>query len=373
MGNDDIEEKEARRLIEYAYEGGINYFDTAYRYHNGQSESFVGNVLRQYPRETWYLATKMPGHMMSYQNGRYQFTGPLADRPSLSPPAIFEQQLEKCGVDYFDFYLLHNVNESSYNFYTSEEIGVIKYLLDQKKAGRIGYFGFSTHGRSEIIEKFLTWSEQKFAGCFDFVQIQLNYLDWTLQEADRKYEIITRRGLPIFVMEPCRGGRLASLGATGDGMLKKAQPGDSVASWAFRFLQSLPNIQVVLSGMSTMDQLRENIGTFSKNDPLSPEEKKLLQEASKPLLDIVPCTACRYCCEGCPKNLDIPRLISLYNEAKQDKVFSLSGSVLKYNIGVMDKKELPAVCIGCGACSKICPQGIDIPYIMKKFAEILLR
>jgi uncharacterized protein len=352
-----IDEEKAREIIEYAYNNGINYFDTAYRYHEGQSEAFVGKVLKQYPRESWYLASKMPGHMMQYKNGKLEFTGYLSSLKRNSPAEIFEEQLERCGVDYFDFYLLHNLCETSYDFYTDEDLAVVEYLLEQKKAGRIRHLGFSAHGRPETIEKFLNWKD-----CFEFAQIQLNYMDWTLQDAGKKYEVLTKHGIPVIVMEPCRGGRLASLNDKANSILKNARPNDSIASWAFRFLQSLPNVQVVLSGMTTMEQLKENIGIFSQFDPTTEEEKELLQEAVSTMVNLVPCTACRYCCDGCPQGLEIPKLISMYNESTFDNPW-----ILKFTLDAMKESELPAACLSCGACTQLCPQGIDIPEIMKKF------
>jgi uncharacterized protein len=358
-----IDEKKAREILEYAYEHGINYFDTAYRYHNGESEIVVGKVLSQYPRDKWYLATKMPGHMMSYRNGQLEFSGYLTGHTMTSPADIFEEQLEKCGVDYFDFYLLHNLCETAYDFYTDEDLRVVEYLLEQKKAGRIRHLGFSAHGRADTIEKFLNWKD-----CFEFVQIQLNYLDWTLQDAGRKYDVITSHGIPVIVMEPCRGGKLASLNDQANAMLKNARPNDSIASWAFRFLQSLPNVQVVLSGMTTMEQLKENIGTFTKFDPMTDAEKELLQQAIATLMNTVPCTACRYCCDGCPQGLDIPKLISMYNEMSFDNPFTL-----KFTMDAMKESELPSACLACGACSKLCPQEIEIPDVMKRFDEAIKR
>jgi len=356
-----IDEEKARKIIEYAYENGVNYFDTAYRYHDGESESFVGRVLSQYPRESWYLATKMPGHMMNYENGKLGFQGYLQGHTVTSIAQIFEEQLEKCGVDYFDFYLLHNLCETSYDFYTDEDLAVVEYLLEQKKAGHIRHLGFSAHGRAETIDNFLNWKD-----CFEFVQIQLNYMDWTLQEAGKKYEVITKHGIPVVVMEPCRGGRLASLNEKADAMLKEARPDDSIASWAFRYLQSLPNVSVVLSGMTTMEQLQENIQIFSIDDPVTENEKKVLDKAMETMVDMVPCTACRYCCEGCPQGLDIPKLISMYNETRFEFPFTLS-----FTLGAMKEEELPGACLACGACNQLCPQGIDIPDAMKNFADAL--
>ena len=356
-----IDEEKARKIIEYAYENGVNYFDTAYRYHDGESESFVGKVLSQYPRESWYLATKMPGHMMNYENGKLGFQGYLQGHTVTSIAQIFEEQLEKCGVDYFDFYLLHNLCETSYDFYTDEDLAVVEYLLEQKKAGHIRHLGFSAHGRAETIDNFLNWKD-----CFEFVQIQLNYMDWTLQEAGKKYEVITKHGIPVVVMEPCRGGRLASLNEKADAMLKEVRPEDSIASWAFRYLQSLPNVSVVLSGMTTMEQLQENIQIFSIDDPVTENEKKVLDKAMETMVDMVPCTACRYCCEGCPQGLDIPKLISMYNETRFEFPFTLS-----FTLGAMKEEELPGACLACGACNQLCPQGIDIPDAMKNFADAL--
>jgi len=356
-----IDEEKAREIIEYAYEHGVNYFDTAYGYHGGESERFVGKVLNQYPRASWHLATKIPGHMMHFSNGRLEFSGYMTGHTVASPAALFEEQLEKCGVGYFDFYLLHNLCETSCDFYTDEDLGVVEYLLAQKEAGRIRHLGFSAHGRAETIDKFLDWKD-----CFEFVQIQLNYLDWTLQDAKRKYEVITNHGIPVIVMEPCRGGRLASLNEKADAMLKKARPNDSIASWAFRFLQSLPNVQVVLSGMTTMEQVVENARLFSEPDPTTEEERELLQQAIATMVNLVPCTACRYCCDACPQGLDIPKLISMYNDASFENPFTLN-----FTLGAMKEEELPSACLACGACSELCPQDIDIPDIMKRFAETI--
>lgn len=356
-----IDEPKARQIIEYAYEHGINYFDTAYRYHGGESETFVGKVLAQYPRDTWYLASKMPGHQMRYTDGKLEMVGYLSGEDISSPAQIFEEQLEKCGVDYFDFYLLHNLCESAYDFYTDEELGVVEYLLAQKAAGRIRHLGFSSHARAETIDRFLNWNDS-----FEFVQIQLNYLDWTLQDAKAKYEVITDHGIPVVVMEPVRGGRLASLDDEAEAMLKAARPDDSIASWAFRWLQSLPNVRVVLSGMSTMAQIKENVALFSQPEPTTDEEDALLQQVVYSMVDMVPCTACRYCCDVCPQELDIPKLISIYNET----TFG-SASLLPYIIGDMGEDELPAACLACGECIEMCPQDIDIPEVLAQFAETI--
>jgi predicted aldo/keto reductase-like oxidoreductase len=356
-----IDEEKAREIIEYAYEHGVNYFDTAYGYHGGESETFVGKVLNQYPRESYHLATKMPGHMMRFSNGRLEFMGYMTGQTFDSPADIFEEQLEKCGADYFDFYLLHNLCETSYDFYADEELGVLEYLLAQEEAGRIRHLGFSAHGRAETIDKFLNWED-----CFEFVQIQLNYLDWTLQDAKRKYEVITNHGIPVITMESCRGGRLASLNEKAEAMLKEARPNDSIASWAFRFLQSLPNVQVVLSGMTTMEQVVENVKLFSEPGPTTEEEKELLQQVVATMVNLVPCIACRYCCDVCPQGLDIPKLISMYNEAGFENPF-----ILHFTLDAMKDEGLPSACLACGDCKTLCPQDIDIPDIMERFVETI--
>jgi predicted aldo/keto reductase-like oxidoreductase len=359
-----IDKEKARQIIEYVYENGVNYFDTAFRYHEGESETIVGEVLSQYPRDSWYLATKMPGHMMSYKDGKLDFVGYLTGLPIKSPADIFEQQLEKCRVDYFDFYLLHNLTESNYGLYTDEDLAIVDYLISQKKAGRIKHLGFSAHGKAETIEKFLSWKKD----CFEFVQIQINYLDWTLQDAKKKYEVITNHGLPVIAMEPVRGGRLASLNEKADAILKRARPQDSIAKWAFRFLQSLPNMQLVLSGMTTMEQAVDNVKTFSEYEPLTDEERAVLDKALAELATLVPCTACRYCCDVCLAALDIPGLISLYNEAS-----ITNPMMLAYTMRDMKEDELPSACLRCGACLGVCPQNIDIPVVMAAFSDILRK
>jgi len=355
-----IDEGKARELIEAAYEHGINYFDTGYRYHGGASEPFLGQVLSQFPRETWHLATKLPGHQMAYKDGKLEFVGYLAGEEARSPRAIFEDQLSRCGVDYFDFYLLHNVSESSYGFYTDADLAVVDMLQEERNRGRIRHLGFSSHARPETLERFL----DHFPGVFEFVQLQLNYLDWVVQNARLKYEILTERGIPVWVMEPVRGGRLAAPGAEAEALLKAARPDASIASWAFRWLQSLANVGVILSGMTTMEQLVDNLATFSAPTPWTDADQALLDRVVASMAETVPCTACRYCTEGCPQELDIPRLIALYNEM----AFEPRRDLLSV-IEALDPEDLPDQCIACGACAAACPQGIDIPDVMAKLAE----
>jgi len=264
-------------------------------------------------------------------------------------------------VEYFDFYLLHNLAESTYDIYTDEKLGIVSYLREQKEKGRIKHLGFSTHGRYETIDKFL-----KHYDCFEFVMMQLNYLDWSLQEANRKYEVITKHGLPVFVMEPVRGGLLAAPGKDAEALLKASRPHDSFASWAFRFIKSLPNVSVVISGMSTLEQVKENITIFGESDIMPESEKAILQNVVNSMASFVPCTTCRYCCGPCPQKLDIPMLIAIYNEAAREVNWYVEDVL---DTLADDKK--PQACIGCGACNPLCPQNIDIADTMKKFNELL--
>ena len=358
-----IDWEKAREIVDYAMSHGINYYDTAYRYHGGESELFIGEALKKYPRESFLLASKFPGHMMEHKgNGILGFTSMLAGRPDSTVEGVFHEQLRKCQVDYFDFYLLHNVNEKSVAFYNDPEIGVIDYLLEQKRLGKIRHLGFSSHAVSaETIDAFLS----RYEGVFEFVQIQLNYLDWKLQDAKGKVEVIAKHGLKIIVMEGVRGGRLATLPEEQMKKLQHLRRDDSGARWALRWLQSIPEVAVVLSGMSTLEQIKENVATFDSHNPVNEDEKKLLSEVADSMLSWIPCTACRYCTEGCPMELDIPRIIAAYNGVRNGE------NAAKYNPDEADPSRDPRRCVGCGACAAICPQNIAIPEIMPAFAAML--
>ena len=345
-----IDETLVAEMTAYALEHGVNYFDTAYPYHGGESERVIGSVLSKYPRESYYLADKYPGHQISS-------TG-------YNPAEIFEEQLQKCGVEYFDFYLLHNVYEKSMEVYLDPQWGIVDYFKEQKRLGRIKHLGFSCHAETKGLREFLDACGEDM----EFCQIQLNYLDWTLQDAKGKYELLTERNIPVWVMEPVRGGRLAKLGEAEEAKLKALRPEDSIASWSFRFLQGLPNVKMVLSGMSNMEQMMDNVKTFSEDKPLSAEETALLLDIAEGMKDSIPCTACRYCCDGCPAGLDIPGLISTYNEIR----FSPAVNVAM-RIEFMPEDKKPSACIGCGQCTQMCPQNIDIPGALKDFAEKLSK
>ena len=344
-----VDRETTRKMLEYAYAHGVNYYDTAYSYHGGESEPVVGEIMAQYPRDTWYLASKMPGHELN---------------PNFNPPAIFEEQLRRCKVDYFDFYLLHNVCELSLPVYNNEKFRIVDYLLEQKKLGRIRYLGFSTHANLENLREFLDRHE----GIFDFVQIQLNYLDWVMQQGKEKYELLTERGLPIIIMEPVRGGKLANLDEKAAAVLKGFRPDASIASWAFRWLQQLPNVQVVLSGMTTPEQMEDNVKTFSSEAPLSEEEQAALAAIAADMLNLLPCTACRYCCKDCPQQFNIPDLLARYSEAKLGN----ANGVCMYIDSLPEDKQ-PKSCVQCGNCARACPQGIDVPAILAEFTDILSK
>lgn len=280
-GPADIDEKTTADMVRYAMDHGVNYFDTAYPYHGGMSERVIGRVLKDYDRQSFYLATKYPGHQIS---------------DSYDPAAIFEEQLQKCGVEYFDFYLLHNVYEKSIETYTDPRWGIIDYFLEQKKNGRIRHLGFSSHGGVELLESFLS----RYGKDMEFCQIQLNYLDWTMQDAKAKCELLRRYSIPIWVMEPVRGGRLASLTPEAESELHALRPEESTAAWAFRFLQGVEGVQMILSGMTTPAQMEDNVRTFEERRPLTDQEEKVLLDIAQGMYGAVPCTACRYCCEAAP-------------------------------------------------------------------------
>ena len=360
-----IDREKAQEIVDYAMSHGITYFDTAYRYHGGESELFLGEAMKKYPRGSYLLASKFPGHMMEKkENGMMGFTSLLAGHPDTTVDALFHEQLRKCQTDYFDFYLLHNVSEKSLVFYNDPEIGIVDYLLEQKRQGKIRHLGFSSHAVSaETIDDFL----KRYEGVFEFVQIQLNYMDWKSQNAKAKVEVIARHGLKIVVMEGVRGGRLANLPAPQMEKLQAVRPADSAARWALRWLQGIPEVAVVLSGMSTLDQIVENVETFREPNPVSPAEKELLQEVAESMLSWVPCTACRYCTEGCPMELDIPRMIAAYNGLKN------GDHMAGYQPDEAQPSMDPRRCIGCGSCASICPQNIRIPEILQELAQMLTK
>lgn len=344
-----IDEEETAKMVEYAIKNGINYFDTAWGYHNGESEIVMGKVLSKYQRDSFYLATKFPGYDLSNMD---------------KVEEIFEKQLEKCRVDYFDFYLFHNVNDKNIEQYLDPKYGIFDYLMKQKENGRIKHLGFSIHGDLDILKRFLN----AYGEYMEFCQIQLNYLDYDFQDAKDKVELLNKYNIPIWVMEPLRGGKLTKLPKEQENKLKALRPEETTVSWAFRFLQSVPGVTMVLSGMSTMEQLEENIKIFSENKPLNEEEMNTLFSIAEEMLKgNLPCTACRYCTSHCPMGLDIPKLLSLYNEHN----FTGGGFIAPMAISALPDDKKPSACIGCRSCEAVCPQEIKISEVMADFAEKL--
>ena len=341
-----IDQDKVNRMFELAYSRGVNYYDTAYPYLDGRSESAMAEALSRYPRDSYYISDKFPGHSLP---------GPVDNI------ALFNISLERCRTDYFDFYLLHNITEWSVKIYEDPEYHIIPDILRMRDEGKIRHLGFSFHGGPELLEEFLTRHE----GTFEFVQIQCNYLDWTMQDAKTKYDIITRHGLGVWVMEPCRGGKLARLPEEAHARLQALGPDYSDASYAFRFLQDLPNVKMILSGMNELDQVEDNLNTFETHRPLTDEERQTLSDIAESMKKGVPCTGCRYCCDGCPKELNIPYLIECYNDYKYEASFTSA-----MRIDGLDEDKRPSECIACGQCAHACPQGIDVPKVMEELAEM---
>lgn len=350
-GNDaEIDVKTTEEMVAYAMEHGINYYDTAWGYHNGNSETVIGNALKRYPRDSFFLTTKFPGYDLSNMD---------------KVETIFEEQLKKCQTDYFDFYLFHNVCEMNIDAYLEPKYGIYDYLMEQKRNGRIRHLGFSAHGNYDTISRFL----KAYGKDMEFCQLQLNYLDWTFQDGREKVELLKEYNIPVWVMEPLRGGKLASLSPENKEKLKVLRPEESIPAWAFRFLQSIPEVTVTLSGMSDMTQLQENIRTFEEDKPLSDKEMETLLKIADDMLGkkTLPCTACHYCVSHCPQGLDIPELLNLYNE----HVFTEGGFIAPMALSSYPNDKKPDACIGCRSCEAVCPQQIKISEAMADFAEKL--
>ena len=349
----EIDEAKAMELIDYAYTHGVNYYDTAYPYHAGLSELFIGKALARYPRESFFLADKMPGWKMKDLDGAKR---------------IFAEQLKKCRVGYFDFYLCHSLGSSLGEY---EKTGVLRYLDSLRRSGVIRHLGFSFHGKPEVLEQLVTRLD------WDFTQIQLNYLDWDMQNAKRQYTILENRHLPCIVMEPVRGGTLCSLSPEAASLLKTEEPGRSLASWAIRFAASQPNVLTVLSGMSAMDQVQDNVATMEHFQPVTEHETALLGRAAASYLShgTIPCTGCRYCMD-CPFGVDIPRTFTAYNRCAAANRLPLSfggaenGSYFREAYESVPEINRPTHCRNCGRCVKLCPQKINIPRRLREIAEL---
>lgn len=333
-----IDLAEAEKLVDACVAGGINYFDTAYVYGDGDSENAVRRTLvERYPRDRFYVANKLP--MWLIPEGH-------------TPQELLETSLRRTGVACFDNYLLHNLNQENWEICKQENL--VHFIFAKKAAGIIRNAGFSFHDTPEVLSEILD------AADWDFVQLQVNYYDWeTAQRAREQYEMVSARGIPCIIMEPVRGGALAAPHPDVVSLLAQADAGASPASWALRFAGSLPNTAVVLSGMSTMAQTEENLRLFGRFQPLSSEETTLLSQAVSVMesLPLIPCTGCNYC-KDCPKDVRISGAFEAYNSCLRfDQMDELPARIQNFHI---------ADCIECGKCETHCPQHIKIPETLKK-------
>ncbi|MCR5673343.1 MAG: aldo/keto reductase [Lachnospiraceae bacterium] len=347
-----IDHEHVCRMVDLYMDAGMNYFDTAYIYHGGKSEEAAREALvKRYPRDSFMLATKLPAWEMKCAAD--------ADR-------IFNDQLRKAGVDYFDFYLLHSLEDGN-NYDTYAKYDCFEWGLKRQAEGKIKHFGFSFHGSPELLEEVLDKHPTP-----EFVQIQFNYLDRTnpVVRSQRLYEILRDRNIPIIVMEPIRGGMLANMEPEIEAMFKKRQPERSVASWALRFIGSLPGIMTILSGMSNEEQMKDNIRTFTDFEPMTDDEFAVVDEATRRILGVpqIGCTACKYCCDGCPMKISIPDIFRTVNTLRR---YPDDWRSKNFYEGLVLRSGKASDCIGCGQCEGVCPQHLPIIALLKEAAEML--
>ncbi len=348
----EVDYEHVCRMVDKYMKAGLNYFDTAYVYHSGKSEVAARECLvKRYPRDSFKLATKLPAWCMKTKEDR--------DR-------IFNEQLERAGVDFFDFYLLHSLEDGN-NYDTYEELDCFNWGMQKKREGKITHFGFSYHGTPELLEKVLDKHPE-----IEFVQIQLNYADWKnpLVHSGALYGILRRRNIPMIIMEPIKGGNLASLLPEAEQILKSARPDSSIASWALRFVGSLPGIITILSGMSNDEQMDDNINTFTSFEPLSDKEMKLIGEVNDIMFNapLVGCTACRYCCDGCPSGIEIPDIFKTLNTVR---LYGDEWRASLFYRALIERSGKAKDCIGCGQCESVCPQHLPIIELLAEASERL--
>lgn len=339
-----VDQTSVEEMVALAMDQGINYYDTAWGYHNGNSELAIGKALAAYPRDRFCLADKFPGYDLANM-GKVQ--------------EIFEAQLGKCQVDYFDFYLFHNVCEINIDAYLDPKYGILDYLLEQKRTGRIRHLGFSCHGAMPVLRRFL----EAYGQSMEFCQLQLNYIDWEFQDCKSKVELLVQYGIPVWVMEPLRGGRLARLSRQEAAVLRTLRPEETVPAWAFRFLQTIPDVVVTLSGMSDLARMRANLETFRTEAPLNKSEWDALLALGRNMTGALPCTGCHYCTSHCPQGLDIPSLLALYNEHR----FTGGGFLASMALSALPEEKRPSACVGCRSCEAVCPQQIKISEVLADF------
>ena len=342
-----IDQAAVEQMVDYALAHGVNYFDTAWGYHGGKSEVALGEALAKHDRSSYFLTDKFPGYDVS-NFGKHE--------------QIFDQQLERCGVERFDFYLFHNVCELNIEQYLAEDkFHTAEFLASQREAGRIGHLGFSAHGSLRTIQRFV----RKFGDILEFAQLQVNWMDWDFQDAGEKVAYLKSLGLPIIVMEPLRGGRLVNLDDQSLAELEKLCSGQTAAEWSFRYLQGIEGLPVALSGMSNMQQLQENIAIYGEHHPLDDAQGDALMAIGERLAskDAVPCTRCSYCVTHCDYHLNIPELLALYNEHMST---GGKGFIAPMALGSMKANRRPEACVGCRSCEYVCPQEIKISEIFTK-------
>ena len=332
-----IDYNKAQELVDMAYENGVNYFDTAYMYHAGKSEKFIGQALKKYPRESYYLADKLPIWMCK--------------KPA-DMQKIFDKQLQRTGIDCFDFYLLHSLDKG--NFEKCEKYGAYDFLLEKQKQGLIKNIGFSFHGTIDDLKAIVA------AHHWDFAQIQMNYLDWKNQDAKTQYEILTQAGIPVIVMEPVRGGKLADVPKRVEELFKNNAPDKSTASWAIRFCATHDNVLTILSGMNAKEQMLDNLQSLTDFVPMTDVELKICQNAASIIneSEIIPCTGCDYCAD-CPKSVKISTIFDVYNKLKTGEYTAEQAKEKYAQIDVNHTQ-----CVACGKCKEHCPQSIDIPKML---------
>ncbi len=337
---------EAVKIIDRAMSAGVNYFDTGWMYHDGRSERFFAEALASYPRESYFLADKLPAWCLTEE---------------MDENVMFAEQLARCRTSYFDFYLLHAIDEGNWKRILDRDL--LTFMKKLKESGRIRHMGFSFHGSPELLREVVKTAD------WDFAQIQLNAMDWNDTKAGEQYNILAEHNIPAVIMEPVRGGALAAFVPEAEAKLKSLHPDWSIASWSIRFAASLPNVMTVLSGMSNLEQIDDNIATMTGFVPLTPEEREALMEAvaENKKIVTVPCTACRYCSD-CPKGIDIPGIFNLYNR------FRLSGfrGGFAGEYAKLPEEKKAGNCIECGICAGHCPQHIAIPEKLKEIRQEML-
>ena len=349
-GEVDIER--VKTMVDKYMNAGMNYFDTAYVYHSGKSEVAAREALvKRYPRESFMLATKLPAWEMKTESDR--------DR-------IFNEQCERAGVDYFDYYLLHSIEDGN-NYDTYEKLDCFNWGWKMKEAGRIKHFGFSYHGSPELLGEITDKHPD-----MEFVQIQLNYLDRTnpVVRSQKLYDILHKKNIPMIIMEPVRGGMLANMAPEIEAKFKAVRPNDSVASWALRYCGTLEGVATILSGMSTEEQMDDNIKTFKNFEPISADEMKIIDEVTKEILSVpqIGCTACKYCVDGCPQKISIPDVFRTVNTLRR---YPDDWRAKNFYSGLVGRSGKASDCVECGQCESVCPQHLKIIGLLKEAAALL--